>query len=170
MANGALPASISGGSAPASGWRRPSMGSLEANLRSTPTRRRRPAKTVFATLGACALAGVVGFGGYVLSAASGRNEPAANAPLVLEGGQLGGEAAELQDRSGLSPHRFSDAWNCARAVTSGRITGIRASVLNERSGFLIFLAGSGDSTRVVFVSGCGTATPSAGPSTVLPKG
>lgn len=145
------------------GWLRPTMGSLEKKL----GRRRKPTKVLFAALATCGLAAAVGFGGFVLSSVSGHNEPVADHPFVVNGGQLG-SATELQNRSGLSPHRFSDAWNCARRVTSGRITGIRASVVNGRSGFLVFLAGAGDSTRVVFVSNCGIA-PSAGPSAVLPK-
>ena len=143
------------------GWLRPTIGSLEKNV----VRRRRPARVLLAALATCGLAAAVGFGGFVLSSASGHNEPVAGRPLVLNNGL--GSATELQNRSGLSPHRFSEAWNCARQVTSGRITGIRVSVVNGRSGFLVFLNGAGKSTRVVFVSGCGTS-PSAGPSTVLP--
>lgn len=143
------------------GWLRPTMGRLEKNV----VRRRRPAKVLLAVLGTCGLAAAVGFGGFVLSSASGHNEPVAGDPLVVTDGLS--SATELQNHSGLSPHRFSEAWNCARQVTSGRITGIRVSVVNERTGFLVFLNGAGKSTRVVFVSGCGT-TPSAGPSTVLP--
>lgn len=143
------------------GWLRPTIGSLEKQV----VRRRRPAKMLLAALATCGLAAAVGFGGFVLSSASGHNEPVADHPLVVNDGL--GSATELQNRSGLSPHRFSEAWNCARQVTSGRITGIRVSVVNGRSGFLVFLNGPGTSIRVVFVSGCGTS-PSAGPSTVLP--
>ncbi len=149
-----------------SGWDRPTMGTLETTL----ARRRRPAKILAGVLATCGLAAAVGFGGYVVSGLSGHNEPTADAPMIVQSqGRTLGSVSELENRSGLGPHRFSEAWNCARQVTSGRITGIRASVLNGRSGFLVFLAGAEDSTRVVFVSGCGTSQPSAGPSTVLPK-
>ncbi len=157
-----LPASIAPQAGSNPGWSRPTMGSLE----KTMSRRRRPSRIIFAALGTCALAAVVGFAGYLVSAVSGHNEPAADRPLVLQDGQLG-DSAEVGDHADLSAHRFSDAWTCARRVTSGRITGIRASVVDDRSGFLVFLAGTGGTTRVVFVSGCG-ASPTAGPSSVLP--
>ncbi|MBA8793613.1 anti-sigma factor RsiW [Friedmanniella endophytica] len=142
---------------------RPTLGSLESNFRR---HRRRPLRFAFAALGACAVAGAVGFGGYLLSAVSGHNEPSADSPIVVSGSELGSSSA-VENTSGLSPHRFSAAWNCARKATDGRISGIESSVVNGEPGLLVYLRGSNGTTRVVFVTGCATGRPSAGPSATI---
>jgi len=67
----------------------------------------------------------------------------------------------------LSPHRFSQAWDCARKVTDGRITGLAASTVDGTPALLVYTESDG-STQVTVVTGCGADTPSAGPSALLP--
>jgi anti-sigma factor RsiW len=119
-----------------------------------------------AALAAAAVAAVIGFGAYVLSASAGLNEP----PVVaaVNSRDLGAEARALQQASGgLSPHRFSQAWDCARKVTDGRITGLAASNVDGTPALLVYTESDG-STQVTVVTGCGADTPSAGPSALLP--
>lgn len=114
---------------------------------------------------AALLATVAGFGGYVVSAASGTAEPSTE-PVMIAGNSLKASAAAAQ-AEGLAAYRFTRAWQCARDATVGMITGIRPTVLDHRNGYLVFLRGD-IGTRVVFVSGCDTGDPSAGPTVVLP--
>jgi len=119
-----------------------------------------------AALAAAAVAAVVGFGAYVISASAGLNEP----PVVaaVNSRDLGAEARALEQTSGgLSPHRFSQAWGCARKVTDGRITGLATSSVDGRPALLVYTETDG-STQVTVVTGCGAGTPSAGPSADLP--
>jgi hypothetical protein len=53
-------------------------------------------------------------------------------------------------------------------VTDGRITGIRSSVLDGEPGYLVFVH-KDDVVRAVFVSGCDTDDPQAGPSATVRK-
>ena len=110
---------------------------------------------------------MVGFGAYMISASAGLNEP----PVVaaVNSRDLGVDARALEQASGgLSPHRFSQAWNCARQVTDGRITGLAASSLDGTPALLVYTE-SGGSTQVTVVTGCGAGAPSAGPSALLPR-
>ena len=89
-----------------------SLGTFGSDLAKPKSRR------ALAALAAAAVAAVVGFGAYVISASAGLNEP----PVVaaVNSRDLGTEARVLEQASGgLSPHRFSQAWDCARKVTDG---------------------------------------------------
>ena len=82
---------------------------------------------------------------------------------------LGAEASALERTSGgLSTHRFSQAWGCAREVTAGRVTGLVSSSVDGTPALLVYTRFDG-STQVTVVTGCGGGTPSAGPSAVLPR-
>lgn len=118
-------------------------------------------------LAAAAVAAVVGFGAYLISSSAGLNEP----PVVaaVHSSDLGLEARALEQAAGgLSPHRFSQAWGCARKVTDGRITGLAASRVDGTPALLVYTK-SDESTLVTVVTGCASDTPSAGPSAVLPR-
>jgi anti-sigma factor RsiW len=118
-------------------------------------------------LPALAAAAVVGFGAYLISSSAGLNEP----PVVaaVHSSDLGLEARALEQAAGgLSPHRFSQAWGCARKVTDGRITGLAASRVDGTPALLVYTKSDG-STLVTVVTGCASDTPSAGPSAVLPR-
>ncbi|HJY46330.1 MAG TPA: zf-HC2 domain-containing protein [Propionibacteriaceae bacterium] len=127
----------------------------------------RKSRWVIPALAAAAAAAVVGFGAYVISASAGLNEP----PVVaaVDSRDLGAEAIALQRTSGgLSPHRFSQAWGCARQVTAGRITGLVSSSVDGTPALLVYTKSDG-STQVTVVTGCVGGKPSAGPSAVLPR-
>jgi len=148
---------------PAATWTpRPSLGAFGEDLT-------KPSKTRWAlpALAAAALAAIVGFGAYVISAGAGLNEPPILAAITSS--DLGAEARQLEKAAGgLSPHRFSQAWDCARKVTDGRITGLAAGTVDGTPALLVYTK-SDDSTQVTVVTGCGAGTPSAGPSAVLPR-
>lgn len=116
-------------------------------------------------LAAAILAAVVGFGGYVISSASGGNEPTLVAARI-DPGHLAQEAESLEHGQDVDPHRFSRAWLCARQVTEGRITGLAETTLSSEPALLVYLRVSG-ADRVVVVTGCNTGTPVAGPSAAL---
>jgi hypothetical protein len=145
------------------GWKpKPTLGNFGQDLK-------KPSKSRWAlpALAAAALAAVVGFGAYLLSASAGLNEP----PVVaaVNGNDLGSEARALEQAAGgLSPHRFSQAWDCARKVTNGRITGLAVSTVDGMPALLVYTK-SDESTLVTVVTGCGAGTPSTGPSAVLPR-
>jgi anti-sigma factor RsiW len=120
-----------------------------------------------AALAAAAVAVVVGFAAYLISASAGLNEP----PVVaaVNSRDLGVDARALEQASGgLSPHRFSQAWNCARKVTDSRITGLAASSLDGAPALLVYTKSDG-SAQVTVVTGCGAGIPAAGPSALLPR-
>jgi anti-sigma factor RsiW len=120
-----------------------------------------------AALAAAVVAAVVGFGAYLISAGAGLNEP----PVVaaVNSRDLGADARALEQTSGgLSPHRFSQAWGCARKVTDGRITGLASTIVDGTPALLVYISSDG-STEVTVVTGCRAGTPSAGPSAVLPR-
>jgi hypothetical protein len=119
-------------------------------------------------LGACLLAGAIGFAGYFVSASAGMNEPPATAPAVVSSSELGPEASSVLKRADLSAHRFSQAWQCARDVTDGRITAITAAVVDGTPALLVYTEHE-KTTEVTVVKGCGTGSPFAGPSTALPR-
>ena len=111
-------------------------------------------------------AGLVGFGGYVLSARVGLNEP----PVVaaVNSTELGPDATALERVIDLDPHRFSRAWQCARRATAGRIVGLASSTVDGTPALLVYTRSDGE-TQVTVVTGCNGAQPSAGPSAVLSR-
>lgn len=119
------------------------------------------AKFAGGAVGAALLASAVGFGGYLVSSSAGAAEPPTEQPVMVQQGALQASAAAVAEGN-LDPYRFTRAWNCARQVTDGRITGIRSMVLDQRSGYLVIIGDDAD-TRAVFVTGCDTDTPAAGP-------
>lgn len=123
---------------PPGGSRRPTLGTFGADLDKP-----RKSRWVVPALAAAAAAAVVGFGAYVIS-------------------------ARERASGGLSPHRFSQAWGCARHVTDERITGLVSSTVDGMPALLVYTE-SGDSMHVTVVTGCGGGTPAAGPSAVLPR-
>lgn len=139
---------------------RPTLGTFGADL---PRHRRR--RWIAPALAAAVVALVVGFGGYVLSARAGLNEP----PVVaaVNSAELGPDAKAVENGLDLSPHRFTRAWQCARAVTSGRITGIAATTVDGVPALLVYIRSDGR-TQVTLVTGCGTE-PSAGPSALVSR-
>ncbi len=139
------------------------LGAFGADLAKPPRTR-----LVLGALMACVAAGVVGFGGYVLSASAGLNEPSSTAPAVVSTSRLAAQANSLLRGADLSPHRFSQAWRCARNVTGGRITAITNAVVDGRPALLVYTR-SDDVAQVTVVTGCEDAHPVAGPSTTLER-
>lgn len=140
-----------------------SLGVFGADLPRTPRSR-----WVLGVVVACAAAGAVGLGGYVLSASAGLNEPSSMAPAVVSSSRLAAQAHSLLQGADLGPHRFSRAWRCAGDVVSGRITAITQAVVDGQPALLVYTR-SDDVARVTVVTGCEDAHPVAGPSTTLPQ-
>ena len=113
--------------------------------------------------GAALLASTAGFGSYVLSASAGANEPPADQPIVAANAQSLASSAARAASGDLDSYRFSKAWQCAREATNGSITGILTTVLGGQHGYLVFLR-TNSGHEAVFVSGCDTGTPTAGPT------
>ena len=105
-------------------------------------------------LAAAAAALVLGFVAYVASATLGLNEPPA-VSISTAPGQLVTEADELRRRTDMDPHRFSQAWWCARQATGGRIVGLAATAAGSRPAVLVFVR-TADGLGVQVVTGCGT--------------
>ncbi|GAB3917390.1 hypothetical protein GCM10011575_31860 [Microlunatus endophyticus] len=126
---------------------------------------RRSLRTRFAggAVAAALLASGAGFGGYVLSAASGANEPPNDQPIVATDTESLASSAASAAASDLDAYRFTKAWRCAREVTDGKITGIRSAVLKGEPGYLVFLE-SGPNKHAVFITGCDSGDPTAGPT------
>ena len=118
-------------------------------------------------LAAAAAATLVGFGGYVVSARAGLNEPPSGAAAVSSG-ELSTQAGDLERRRDVDPHRFSRAWSCAREVTDGRITGIVSVTVDGSPALLVYLGG-GDGQRVAVVEGCDRGAPRLTASTPLTR-
>ena len=55
----------------------------------------------------------------------------------------------LQENADLSPHRFSEAWECAREVTAGRITAITSAVVDGQPALLVYTR-SGEGPQVTW--------------------
>jgi anti-sigma factor RsiW len=130
---------------------------------------RKPSKSrwLMPTLAAAAGAAIVGLGAYVISAGAGLNEP----PVVaaVNSSDLATQARALEEANGgLSPHRFSQAWDCAREVTDRRITGLASSTVDGTPALLVYTE-SDRSTQVTVVTGCRAGTPAAGQSATLPR-
>jgi hypothetical protein len=111
-------------------------------------------------LAAAVAAAVVGFGGYVLSATAGLNEPSALSPTLVHPDALATQARTLADSRDLDAHPFSAAWRCARKVTTGRITGIAPVYVDGEQNYLVYTRSSGISYATL-VSGCDSGQPTA---------
>ncbi|MET0694763.1 MAG: zf-HC2 domain-containing protein [Propionibacteriaceae bacterium] len=140
----------------------PTLGPFGADL-SRP----RWAKYALPAVAACVAAGVVGFAGYFISARAGLNEPPTSV-AVVNSKQLGAQAQSVLIQSDPGPHRFSQAWQCARQVTSGRITAISTANVDGEPALLVYTTTDG-ADLVTVVTGCSSDTPQAGPSTTLPR-
>jgi hypothetical protein len=116
---------------------------------------------------AAAAATLVGFGGYVVSARAGLNEPPSGAAAVSSG-ELPQQAGELRRERDIDPHRFSRAWMCARQVTDGRITGIASVTVDGSPALLVYLGGD-EGQRVSVVEGCDDGAPRVTATTRLTR-
>ena len=143
------------------GWTRPTLGHFGADLP-----RRSPMRTLAPALAAAVAATVVGFGAYVVSASAGLNEPPVVAAVSRQ--SLAAQAGALERSQDLDPHRFSQAWQCARQATSGRIVALANSTLDGTPALLVFTR-SGTTTLVTVVTGCEAGRPSPGPSAPVPR-
>lgn len=106
----------------------------------------------------------VGLGGYVLSARAGLNEPPQLS--AISSSELGVDARELERATDLDPHRFSQAWQCAREVTDGRITGLAYTVVDDKRALLVYTRAAGENL-VTVITGCDSGTPVAGASATV---
>ncbi len=112
-------------------------------------------------LAAAAAALVLGFVAYVASATLGLNEPPA-VSVSTAPGQLADDAKELRARTDLDPHRFSQAWWCARPLVGGRIVGLASTTASGQPAELVYVRRSAG-LGVSVVTGCGTGDPLASP-------
>lgn len=118
-------------------------------------------------LAAACAATLAAFGGYVLSATAGLNEPPVVAAAVTTS-DLASQARSLEQGRDLDPHRFSNAWFCARSVTRGRITGLAGARVDGSPALLVYTRSEG-AELVTVVTGCGALQPSAIASAALPR-
>lgn len=139
---------------------KPSLGTFGADL---PRRSRK--SWIAPALAAAVTAAAVGFGGYVVSASAGLNEPPSVVSTV-NSGDLGPEARALQQSRDLGPHRFSKAWRCARKVTDGRIVGIASTTVDGGPALLVYTRSDGVKL-VTVVTGCRGGSPIGGASVPL---
>lgn len=144
-----------GSDRPGPGWLRPVLGEL--NFPSVRARRWAMG------LAAVAAATVIGAATYVVSASAGLNEPPV-ARVAVDSGQLGRQAGTIAGTRDLDPHRFSQAWNCARTVTGGRITGLTTATVDGREALLVFTR-EDNVAWVTVVTGCEADRPVAGTRT-----
>jgi anti-sigma factor RsiW len=128
----------------------PSLGRFGEDLRRVSPGRR----WGLPVLAAAAAALVLGFVAYVASATLGLNEPPA-VSVSTAPGRLAAEANELRQRTDVDPHRFSQAWWCARQATGGRIVGLAATAADSRPAVLVYVR-TADGLGVQVVTGCGT--------------
>lgn len=140
---------------------KPSLGVFGADL-ARPAKRR----WLVPALAAAAVATLVGFGGYVLSASAGLNEPP-TVSAAVNTKELGPDARALEQGVDLDPHRFSRAWQCARKVTDGRIFGLASTTVDGVPSLLVYTRSSGQ-TMVTVVTGC-DQTPTPGPSAAVSR-
>ena len=117
-------------------------------------------------LAAAVAATVVGTGGYVVSARAGLNEPPVLG-VALSSTDLAAEAQQVAAGRDLDPHRFSQAWLCARSATRGRITGLVGARVDGGPALLVYTRDAG-AASVVVVRGCAGAAPAAVASATLP--
>lgn len=135
----------------------PSLGRFGQDLRAVSPGRRWGLPVLAAAVAAL----VLGFVAYVASATLGLNEPPA-VSISTAPGQLVPQAEELRERIDVDPHRFSQAWWCARSATQGqgRIVGLATTRAGGQPAVLVYVrSAAGLGVRVV--TGCGTAAPSA---------
>jgi len=128
----------------------PSLGRFGEDLRRVSPGRR----WGLPVLAAAAAALVLGFVAYVASATLGLNEPPTVAVSTAPG-QLVAQANELRQRTDVDPHRFSQAWWCARQATRGRIVGLATTSAGSQPAVLVYVR-SADGLGVQVVTGCGT--------------
>lgn len=114
-------------------------------------------------LAAAAAALVLGFVAYVASATLGLNEPPA-VSISTAPGELAGQAEQLRARTDIDPHRFSQAWWCARRATdgAGHIVGLATTSSGDRPAVLVYVRTS-DGLGVRVVTGCDAGDPVATP-------
>jgi anti-sigma factor RsiW len=136
------------GAGPAGGTRA-TLGAFAGGEVARPARRH----LIRTALVAAVAAVLVGFGGYVLSASVGLNEPSASAPVQISSADLAGQARRLAGGGGLSAHLFSDAWWCANRVTKGRVTGLVPAVVDGERALLVYSTDDGV-RQVTIVRGC----------------
>ncbi|MFT4165508.1 MAG: hypothetical protein QM650_09730 [Microlunatus sp.] len=111
---------------------------------------------------AAVAASVVGFGGYVISASTGMNEPTAVSPVQVHPDGLASQATEIAEVRDVDPHLFSAAWRCARRVIDSRITGITPVYSEGEETYLVYTrVGGVKYARLLY--GCSDDTPTAGP-------
>ncbi|MFP5283695.1 MAG: hypothetical protein ACLGIF_09620 [Actinomycetes bacterium] len=144
----------------AAGWPRPTLGPLQL---PPPPRRR----LALVGLVAAATTALAGFGGYLLSASIGMNEPPV-AIAAVDSDQLSRQAEAIRAARDPDAHVFSRAWDCARQVTTGEITGLATAVVDGREGLLVFTK-TGPELRVTVVTGCEAGAPAPGPSTLVTR-
>ncbi len=118
-------------------------------------------------LAAAVAATLVGFGGYVVSARAGLNEPPSGAAAVSSG-ELPKQAGDLERERDIDPHRFSRAWSCAREVTDGRITGIASVTVDGSPALLVYLRVD-EGQLVAVVEGCDENAPRVTATTRLTR-
>ena len=137
----------------------PSLGRFGEDLRKVSPGRR----WGLPVLAAAAAAVVLGFVAYVASATLGFNEPP-SVSISTAPGQLVEQAQELNDRTDLQPHRFSQAWWCAReagASANGRhIVGLASTTAGGQPAVLVYVR-SPNGLGISVVTSCGTADPVA---------
>ncbi len=130
--------------------------------------RRPPARRGLALAAAAALAATaVGFGGYVLSATAGLNEPPAAAALSGPDA-LPEQAAAVRNTLDLESHPFSRAWRCARGVVHGGIDGLASTTLDGQPALLVYQQ-SGTVGTVTVVTGCYSGQPMSAATADLPR-
>lgn len=140
------------------GWSRVPLGELEYSTQP-------PRRALWGL--AAAVAGIVGFGGYVLGASAGLEEAPVGI-VAVDSGQLGRQAELISNQADLGPRRFYPEWTCAREVTDGRITGLTRAIVDGAEALLVYTE-AGGTTRVTVVTGCAEGEPAAGPTTVVKR-
>ena len=136
----------------------PSLGRFGEDLRRVSPGRR----WGLPVLAAAAAALVLGFVAYVASATLGLNEPPA-VSISTSPAQLAGQAEQLRERIDVDPHRFSQAWWCAReASVPGRIVGLASTTSGGQPAVLVYVRSS-QGLGVVLVTGCSSSDPVATP-------
>lgn len=87
----------------------------------------------------------------MISAGAGLNEPPVAA--AVNSSDLATQARALEEANGgLSPHRFSQAWDGAREVTERRITGLASNTVDGLPALQVYTESDG-STQVTVVPG-----------------
>jgi anti-sigma factor RsiW len=143
---------------------KPSLGKFGENLRKG-SRSLFWSKIVMAAIAA----GLIGFGGYVVSAAAGLNEPGYDAAIAIDSNQLPAAAASVRAATELESHPFTRAWSCARKATDGRIDGLVPALVDGNPGLLVYTRTGSGGTRAAAVTGCASGTPTVDATAALPR-